>query len=95
MRKRGIVDEVLLSSLTRAEKRKNSLRRLCQEEIFERGEAGERGRAVAHTPAVTLLARIPPRAPFSSREDHPHQLAPNRESMISGKGRWRLRVECL
>ena len=95
MRKRGIVDEVLLSSLTRAEKRKKSLRRLCQEEIFERGEAGERGRAVAHIPAVTLLARIPPRAPFSSREDHPHQLAPNRESMISGKGRWRLRVECL
>ena len=95
MRKRGIVDEVLLSSLTRAEKRKKSLRRLCQDDIFERGEVGERGRAVAHIPAVTLLARIPPRAPFSPREDHPHQLAPNRESMISGKGRWRSGIECL
>ena len=95
MRKRGIVDEVLLSSLTRAEKRKKSLRRLCQDDIFERGEVDERGRAVAHIPAVTLLARIPPRAPFSSREDHPHQLAPNRESMISGMVDWRSGIECL
>ena len=64
-------------------------------DIFERGEVGERGRAVRHIKAVTLLARTPTRAPFSSPEGRPHQQAPNRDSMISGMGRWRLRVECL
>ena len=64
-------------------------------DIFERGEGEERGRAVRHITAVTLLARIRLRAPFSSPEGRPHQQAPNRDSMISGKGRWRLRVECL
>ena len=97
MRKRGIVDEVYSSSLTRVEKRaKQSFeRRQCQEDIFERDEVGERGRAVRHIKAVTLLARTPTRAPFSSPEGRPHQQAPNRDSMISGMGRWRLRVECL
>ena len=70
-------------------------RRLCHDEIFERVEVGERGRAVRHTGPVTLLARTPTRAPFSSPEGRPHQQAPNRDSMISGMGRWRLRVECL
>ena len=70
-------------------------RRLCHDEIFERVEVGERGRAVRHTGPVTLLARTHLRAPFSSPEGRPHQQAPNRDSMISGMGRWRLRVECL
>jgi len=83
VRKRGIVDEVYSSSLTRAESNQLCSRRLCQGESFERGEVGERGRAVRHITAVTLLAQIPTRAP------------PNRDSMISGKGGWRLRVECL
>ena len=95
MRKRGIVDEVYSSSLTRAESNQLCSRRLCQDEIFERGEVGERGRAVRHIKAVTLLARIRLRVPFSSPEGRPHQQAPNRDSMISGMGRWRLRVECL
>ena len=97
MRKRGIVDEVLLSSLTVPVKLEPSecLRRQCQDDIFERVEVGERGRAVRHITAVTLLARIRLRAPFSSPEDQPHQQAPNRESMISGMVDWRLRVECL
>ena len=96
MRKRGIVDEVLLSSLTLPVRRPAILEApISQDDIFERGEVGERGRAVRHTGPVTLLARTPTRAPFSSPEGRPHQQAPNRESMISGMGRWRLRVECL
>ena len=70
-------------------------RRLCQDDIFERGEGEERGRAARHIKAVTPLARIQLRAPFPSPEVRPHQQAPNRDSMISGMGRWRLRVECL
>ena len=87
MRKRGIVDEVYSSSLTRAES--NPRGAYVRLDIFERGEGEERGRAVRHITAVTLLARIRPRARFSSPEGRPHQQAPNRESMISGKGRWR------
>ena len=60
-----------------------SSRRLCQDDIFERVEVGERGRAVRHTGPVTLLARTPTRAPFSSPEGRPHQQAPNRDSMIT------------
>ena len=72
----------LETSLWRPARRATKLcsRRLCHDEIFERVEVGERGRAVRHTGPVTLLARTHLRAPFSSPEGRPHQQAPNRDS---------------
>ena len=67
MRKRGIVDEVYSSSLTRAESRRatsNPRGAYVRLDIFERVEVGERGGAARHIEAVTLLARIRLRAPF-------------------------------